>query len=80
MSTKSNQVESGPGQVSLEDIQRQVGHSSIAITVDVYGRWIPGEGRAGLDYALTGDEKSVPNPVRKMYIFAYENKRVSVSD
>jgi hypothetical protein len=36
MSTKSNQVESGYGQVSLEDIQRQVGHSSIAITVDVY--------------------------------------------
>jgi len=60
--------------------QKKLGRSSVAITVDVYGHWIPGEGRAGLEDALTGSEKVVPNPVRKMHIFAYESKRVSVSD
>jgi integrase len=35
-------------------VQRQLGHSSIAITVDIYGHWIPGEGRAGLEAALAG--------------------------
>jgi len=66
--------------VSPAYVQKQLGHSSIAITVDVYGHWIPGEGRAGLEDALTGGGKVVPNPVRKMHIFAYESKRVSVSD
>jgi integrase len=35
-------------------VQRQLGHSSISITVDIYGHWIPGEGRAGLEDALAG--------------------------
>jgi integrase len=35
-------------------VQRQLGHSSIAITVDIYGHWIPGEGRAGLEAPLAG--------------------------
>jgi integrase len=35
-------------------VQRQLGHSSISITVDIYGHWVPGEGRAGLEAALTG--------------------------
>lgn len=33
-------------------VQKQCGHSSISITVDVYGKWIPGEGRINLDEAL----------------------------
>jgi integrase len=33
-------------------VQRQLGHSSIDITVDVYGHWISGEGRDGLEDAL----------------------------
>jgi len=48
-------------------VQRQLGHSSIAITVDIYGHWVPGEGRAGLEAALaggagkgSGEEKIVP--------------------
>ncbi len=48
-------------------VQRQLGHSSIAITVDIYGHWVPGEGRAGLEAALaggagngSGDGKIVP--------------------
>jgi hypothetical protein len=35
-------------------VQKQLGHSSISITVDIYGHRIPGEGRAGLEAALTG--------------------------
>jgi integrase len=36
-------------------VQRQLGHSSIAITVDIYGHWVPGRGREGLDEALLGE-------------------------
>jgi integrase len=35
-------------------VQRQLGHSSISNTVDIYGDWVPGEGRAGLEAALAG--------------------------
>lgn len=33
-------------------VQRQLGHHSISMTVDIYGHWIPGEGRERLDKAL----------------------------
>ncbi len=55
-------------------VQNQLGHSSISITVDVYGHWIPGEGRKGLDEALLGAENG-ENFVRKPHIFAYNKKR-----
>jgi integrase len=35
-------------------VQKQLGHSSIKTTVDIYGHWISGEGRGGLDDALGG--------------------------
>jgi integrase len=35
-------------------VKEQLGHSSIAITVDIYGHWLPGEGRNGLEEALAG--------------------------
>jgi integrase len=35
-------------------VQKQLGHSSIKTTVDIYGHWIFGEGRGGLDDALGG--------------------------
>lgn len=35
-------------------VQRQLGHSSISITVDIYGHWVPGEGRVGLEDDLAG--------------------------
>ena len=35
-------------------VQRQLGHSSISITMDTYCHWIPGEGRDGLEDALSG--------------------------
>lgn len=35
-------------------VQKQLGHSSIKTTVDIYGHWISGEGRGGLDEALGG--------------------------
>lgn len=38
-------------------VQKQLGHSSIQITVDTYGHWIDGEGRHGLEEAL----RPVPN-------------------
>ncbi|MCP4118548.1 MAG: site-specific integrase [Desulfobacteraceae bacterium] len=34
-------------------IQRQLGHSNIQTTINIYGHWIPGEGRDGLEDALT---------------------------
>lgn len=45
-------------------VQRQLGHSSITITVDTYGHWFPNEGREDLEKALRGpvrnkDEKSI---------------------
>ncbi len=33
-------------------VQKQLGHSSIQITVDIYGHWIQGEGRGDLEAAL----------------------------
>jgi integrase len=35
-------------------VQKQLGHSSISITVDIYGHWIPGEGKMDLTRALRG--------------------------
>jgi hypothetical protein len=39
--------------VSPAYVQKQLGHTSISMTVDIYGHWVPGEGRAGLEAALT---------------------------
>lgn len=39
-------------------VQRQLGHSSISTTMDIYCHWIPGEGRRGLEAALFGDQKT----------------------
>jgi len=49
-------------------VQKQLGHSSISITVDIYGHWIPGMGRDGLEEALLGG-------VQKPHIFTYKEKR-----
>jgi integrase len=38
--------------VSPAYVQRLLGHKSISMTVDIYGHWIPGEGRADLQKAL----------------------------
>ena len=60
-------------------VQKQLGHSSISITMDIYCHWIPGEGRLGLEKALLGDGFVVPNRVRKPHIIAYHKKATSVS-
>ncbi|MHC1725096.1 MAG: tyrosine-type recombinase/integrase [Syntrophobacteraceae bacterium] len=38
--------------ISPAYVQRQLGHYSIRMTVDIYGHWIPGEGRERLNQAL----------------------------
>jgi hypothetical protein len=38
--------------ISPAYVQRMLGHHSISMTVDIYGQWIPGEGRADLQKAL----------------------------
>jgi integrase len=38
--------------ISPAYVQKQLGHHSISMTVDIYGHWIPGEGREFLDKAL----------------------------
>ena len=36
-------------------VQKQLGHTSIAITMDIYCHWIPGEGRSGVEAVLMGE-------------------------
>jgi integrase len=38
--------------ISPAYVQKQLGHHSISMTVDIYGHWIPGEGRELLDKVL----------------------------
>jgi integrase len=68
--------------VSPAYVQKQLGHSSISMTVDIYGHWIPGEGRAGLEAALTGGASAdyTQKAVRKLRIIAYKNERASVTN
>ncbi len=40
------------GHMSPAYVQKQLGHHSITMTVDIYGHWIPGEGRDGLEKVL----------------------------
>ncbi len=37
-------------------VQKQLGHHSISMTVDIYGHWIPGEGRKDLTKTLRGSK------------------------
>ena len=37
------------------DVQKQLGHHSITMTVDIYGHWIPGEGKKDLEQTLRGN-------------------------
>jgi integrase len=55
-------------------VQKQIGHSSISITMDIYCHWIPGEGRDGLEEAL-GGKKVVQNRAPIMRNLAYIKKR-----
>jgi integrase len=54
-------------------VQKQLGHSSISITVDTYGHWISGEGRQGLEKALLGSER---NRGEKLHILHILKKRL----
>ncbi len=46
-------------------VQKQLGHSSISITVDIYGHWIPGEGKKDLTRTLRGPKaRPGQNPYR----------------
>jgi integrase len=61
-------------------VQRQMGHSSITITMDIYCHWIPGEGRKNLEKALLAGGKSVKNVVRNLHFFAPNKKATPVSN
>ena len=54
-------------------VQKQLGHSSISITVDTYGHWIDGAGREGLEEAL-GAVKVVRNRGEKLHFTASKQK------
>jgi len=56
-------------------VKKQLGHSTIDTTVDIYGHWIDEEGRDGLKDALKISEV-VPNPDGKSHIIAYKPKRL----
>ena len=54
-------------------VKNQLGHSSIKQTVDIYGYWISGKGRGGLDDALGGKVERKRDAKR---IFSHiENKK-----
>ena len=59
-------------------VQKQLGHSSISITMDIYCHWIPTQGRQGLEAAF-GERAVVPDRGGQPHIIAYQKKRVSVS-
>jgi integrase len=42
-------------------VKRQLGHSNISTTMDIYLTWIPGEGREGLERALLGKKADDPS-------------------
>ena len=44
--------------ISPAYVQKQLGHHSISMTVDIYGHWIPGEGRERLDNVLRPEAKT----------------------
>jgi len=44
-------------------VQKQLGHSSISITVDIYGHWIPGEGKKDLTRTLRGPKAKPGRPL-----------------
>jgi hypothetical protein len=39
-------------------VQKQLGHHSISMTVDIYGHWISGEGKKDLTKTLRGPKAS----------------------
>jgi integrase len=45
-------------------VQKQLGHHSISMTVDIYGHWIPGEGKKDLVKTLRGPKAIPGNPFR----------------
>jgi hypothetical protein len=67
--------------VSPAYVQKQLGPSSISMTVDIYGHWVPVEGRAGLETALAvgSSEDFLQKPVRKLRTIACKSERVSVT-
>lgn len=61
-------------------VQRQMGHSSISITMDIYCHWIPGEGRQNLEKALLAGGKTAKNVVQNLHFFAPKKKTTPVSN
>jgi hypothetical protein len=51
------------------------------MTVDINAHWVPGEGRAGLEAALTDGSSwdFLQMPVRKLRTIAYKREKVSVT-
>jgi len=47
---------------SLAYVQEQLGHSSISVTVDVYGHLVPGGNRAAVDRLDDGPDATICNP------------------
>jgi integrase len=41
-------------------VQKQLGHHSISMTVDIYGHWLPGEGKKDLALTLRGEKNRPP--------------------
>jgi integrase len=52
--------------ISPAYVQKQLGHHSISMTVDIYGHWIPGEGREHLGKVLRPRAKSGSIPSQVM--------------
>lgn len=60
--------------ISPAYVRKQLGHSSISITVDLYGHWIPGEGKKDLVKALRGRNTI---PVRNLRLVKQASRSIS---
>lgn len=61
--------------ISPAYVQKQLGHSSISITVDLYGHWIPGEGKKDLVKALRGPDAVAGRTLRVVKRAVGENSK-----
>ncbi len=55
--------------ISPAYVQKQLGHSTISTTIDIYGHWVPGEGRKNLEKAFESNNDAKYAP--EMHISAY---------
>ena len=63
------------GNVSPAYVQKQLGHHSITMTVDIYGHWLPGEGKGKEHLNETFCGRKGPTPLLKLKGSPFDKKK-----